>query len=122
MSKGKAVGESITGLVSLLCTVTFLLIGLLTGIWHPTWLVFLLIPVTSMIVGIVGGKKDILGMATGIVSLLSAIGFLLIGFLVEGAWRVCWIIFFAIPITSIIVKMATSGKDGEQKHAEDEGQ
>ncbi len=121
MSRNKAVGDSITGLVALLCTVAFLLIGLIKGIWHPTWLVFLLIPVTSMIVGIVRGRKDVQGMVTGIVSLLATIGFLLIGFLVEGAWRVCWVIFFAIPITSIIVKMATSGKD-EQKNSASEGQ
>ena len=120
MSKKKAVGDSITGLVALLCVVAFLLIGFTMDIWSPTWLVFLLIPVTSMIVNIARKKKDIQGTVTGIVALFATAGFLLIGFLMD-AWHPGWIIFFAIPISSIIVKMATASDEAGKHHA-DEGQ
>jgi hypothetical protein len=120
MSKNKAVGDSITGLVALLCVVAFLLVGFTTGQWSPTWVIFLLIPVTSTIVSIARGKKDVQGAVTGVVALLATAGFLLIGFLMH-AWHPGWLIFFAIPISGIIVKMATGGQDQEKPPA-NEGQ
>jgi len=114
MSKNKAAADSITGLVALLCVVAFLLIGFTTGKWSPTWIIFLLIPVTSTIVGIVRRKKDLQGTVTSIVVILSTVGFLLIGFLLH-AWHPGWLIFFAIPISGTIVKMATAGREEPPK-------
>ena len=49
---------------------------------------------------------------TGVVALLCVIIYLLLGF-VWHLWHPSWIIFFAIPISGIIVKMFAGGKEGQ---------
>jgi hypothetical protein len=105
-NKNKIAG-SIVGLVSLLAAFAFLFIGFTQGIWHPTWLVFLIIPVVSMIADIATKKKDPVGLVSSIVSTLCVIGYLYMGFFL-GLWHPGWLIFFAIPIASIITKMFVS--------------
>lgn len=49
----KDLGGSIVGLVAVLATVAFMLMGTLLGVWQVAWLVFLLIPITAIIVNII---------------------------------------------------------------------
>jgi hypothetical protein len=102
-NKNKIAG-SIVALVSVLAAFAFLFIGFTQGIWHPTWLVFLIIPIVSMIADIATKKKDPVGLVSSIVSTLCVLGFLYMGFFL-GLWHPGWLIFFAIPIASIITKM-----------------
>lgn len=102
-NKNKIAG-SIVSLVSILAAFAFLFIGFTQGIWHPTWLVFLVIPVVSMIADIAAKKKDPVGIVSAVVSTLCAIGYLIMGFFL-GLWHPGWLIFFAIPISGIITKM-----------------
>lgn len=51
--KKKDLGGSVVGLVAVLATVAFMLMGTLLGIWQVAWLVFLLIPVTAIVINIV---------------------------------------------------------------------
>lgn len=102
-NKNKIAG-SIVGLVSVLAAFAFLFIGFTQHIWHPTWLVFLVIPVVSMIADIATKKKDPVGLVSSIVSTLCAVGYLYMGFFL-GLWHPGWLIFFAVPISSIITKM-----------------
>ncbi len=112
-----AIAGSITGLVALLATVAFLLIGFTTGAWHLAWVLFLLIPITGIIVDIATNKRDIAGKITGMVALLATIGFFVLGF-VWGLWHPGWVIFFAIPISGVIMKMFMPEAD----HHQDNGQ
>jgi hypothetical protein len=104
MSKKSNIAGSIIGLIALLATAAFLLIGFTTGTWHPTWMLFLIIPVVSIIADIFTNKHDVAGKVTGIVAILCAVGYMAMGFF-WGLWHPGWIIFFAIPISGIIVKM-----------------
>jgi len=104
LTKKNKIAGSIIGLVSLLATFVFLFIGFTQGTWHPTWLVFLVIPIVSMITDIVTKKNDPVGLVSSIVSTLCALGYLYMGFFL-GLWHPGWLIFFAIPIASIITKM-----------------
>ena len=99
MSGNKELSGLITGLVALLATACFMIIGLLTGVWHPTWMVFLIIPVTGIIGDALTKGKEMT--FTGLVAILAAGVFLVIGFL-TGRWHPAWLVFFAIPIFSII--------------------
>lgn len=122
MNRRDLVLGSITGLVALLATVAFLIIGFtVPGSWGLAWVVFLLIPITGTIVDIAKNKNGWAGKVTGLVALLCVITYMILGFLGKplfgrALWHPGWIIFFAIPITGTIVKMATAGK------AEDQGQ
>lgn len=117
-NRKNAIVGSITGLVALLATVAFLLIGFTTGQWHPTWMVFLVIPIMSIIIDIFTKRQDIAGKVTGIVALLATVGFLLMGFL-GGLWHPGWVIFFAIPISGVIVKMFAPDAGKPQEHGQE---
>lgn len=117
MNAKQRAGGSIIALVSLLATFTFLFIGFTQHIWSPTWLVFLIIPVVSIFVDIVTKKKDVVGLVSGVVSMLCFVGYLLMGFLLN-LWHPGWLIFFAVPISGVITKMFA----GETKTDENETQ
>ena len=117
-SRKNAIAGSITGLVALLATTAFLLIGFTMHVWHPTWMLFLAIPVMSIIVDIATHRRDIAGKVTGVVSILATVGFLLLGFLGD-LWHPGWIIFLAIPISGVIVKMFASDADKQQQNGQD---
>lgn len=55
--KEKTMTGLILSLVSLLAVIAFLLIGFTTGVWHPTWVVFLATPLARIILGMVDLKK-----------------------------------------------------------------
>ena len=116
-NKKSAVAGSVVGLVALLSVVAFLLTGFLTGVWSPTWLVFLAIPLTSILTDIFTKGKGIVSVLTGIVALLSVIAFLIIGFMWD-LWHPGWVVFFAIPISQIIAKMI-SGVSCSDDHGTD---
>ncbi len=48
-------------------------------IWHPTWLIFLSIPIVSAIVD-VATKRDVAGAVSGIVSIICVVVYLYLGF------------------------------------------
>jgi hypothetical protein len=120
MDKKNIIAGSITGLVSLIATFVFLFIGFTQGIWSPTWLVFLAIPFVSIITGIATKKNDPVALVSGIVSFLCGAVYLYMGFFLN-LWHPGWLIFFAVPISSIITKMfvgdVTTEKDDEDTKA-----
>lgn len=111
MTKRHPIGSGIISLVCLLSTVAFLFIGFTMHTWHPTWLIFLSIPIVSGIVD-VATKRDAAGAISGIVSVICVVAYLYMGVALR-LWHPGWLIFFAIPITHIIVKLFTGG---EAKH------
>jgi hypothetical protein len=54
----KDISGKVTGVVALLCVITFMLIGFLTGIWSPTWIIFFAIPISGVIVKIFTAKAE----------------------------------------------------------------
>jgi transcriptional regulator with XRE-family HTH domain len=42
ISRRRAIADNICGAIMLVCTATFLLIGLLCNVWHPTWVIFVI--------------------------------------------------------------------------------
>ena len=112
-NRKKTVGGQIVSLTALLAAAVFLILGFTMGAWHIAWVVFLSIPIVSIIVDIVVNRKDTSGKISGIVSLLCVAAYMLMGF-VWGLWHPGWIVFLAIPISGVIVKIIT-GKDGSEQ-------
>jgi hypothetical protein len=54
----KNIGGMLPGLVALLATVAYMIMGFVYGLWHPGWIVFLAIPISSVLSGMFGGSKD----------------------------------------------------------------
>lgn len=106
-----AIAGSVVGLVALLAAATFLLIGFTSHVWHPTWLIFLSVPIASTLTDVLIKKKGAYGAVTGAVSLLATVSFLVLGFGYH-LWHPGWLVFFAIPIADILMKLFTHTKDG----------
>jgi hypothetical protein len=109
MSEGNrhAIAGSIVGLVALICTAVFLLIGFTSHVWHPTWLVFLAIPIASTLTDALIKRKGACAAVKGVVSLLATVAFLVLGFEYH-LWHPGWLVFFAIPIADILLKLFSS--------------
>ena len=87
------------GVVVVTSVVAFLLIGFYTGYWHPGWLVFFSIPITTII-----GYSKVMKRGVPLISIMPFIAttfFFLAGEFLDGyLWS--WMFFFLIPITSIL--------------------
>lgn len=101
MSKKNELGGLIVGLVAILATACFFIIGFFTNSWHLTWMIFFIIPISALIVEIVVKEKDIVGSITGLVAVVATAVFLIIGF-EFGLWHPGWLIFITIPIVGTI--------------------
>ncbi len=100
-----ALAGSIVGLVSVLAVAAFLLIGFTENAWHPGWMVFFAIPVASMLTNIII-KGNVVSAVTSIVWLLSIAAYLYLG-LVYQKWLIGLLVFFAVPIAGILMKIFT---------------
>lgn len=55
------VPSKITGVMVFLAVIAFVLIGQLTNVWHPTWLVFMAIPLSGILTSVSSIKHKIIG-------------------------------------------------------------
>jgi len=100
----KTLGGLFVSMTALLAAAVYLLLGFTVGGWHIYWVVFLAIPIMSIIVDAIESRKDIVAKVTGIVALLCAVIYILVGFL-AGIWHPAWLIFFAVPISGVITQI-----------------
>lgn len=109
--KGKKLMK-IMPIISIAVVVVYVLVGFAAKIWHPTWMMFLLIPLLlTVAISLLAGKtKRITAlMLTFSVSLLAVIVYLFAG-LVFQMWAVAWIVFLAIPVYAYAAFLFTKGK------------
>ncbi len=79
--------------LGVLAFIAFILIGSLTGSWHPAWMVFLLVPVIdSFITAVV--KRDFHKFGY---PFLAVIVFLGLGFFYN-LWHPGWVVFLTVPV------------------------
>ncbi|HRX41211.1 MAG TPA: helix-turn-helix domain-containing protein [Clostridia bacterium] len=86
--------------IAIVATIIFFVLGFAYGLWHPAWIVFLIIPLFNFFSG-KNGKRKPRGKKYPWLSfpypILATIIFLLIGF-IWGGWIYAWLIFLTIPI------------------------
>lgn len=90
--------NKVIALMPFICTIAFFILGSM-GYWHPGWMVFLLIPMTAIILSMVAKHEKHLW--TALSPFLAVIVFLALGF---GAhiWHPSWMVFLAIPVIAIL--------------------
>ncbi len=81
----------------------YLLLGFMWGLWHPGWLIFLLIPIVYILVG---NKRVSI---TSLMPFIATILFVLVGEygMIPGqdtAYTLSWLFFLLIPISGILEK------------------
>ncbi|CCV64609.1 conserved hypothetical protein [Alteracholeplasma palmae J233] len=80
----------------------FLILGFFFNLWHPGWIVFLLVPAMPFILGL---KK-----ITASYSLLCLIIYIVLG-VVFNLWHPGWIIFLLVPILNILIPNSKVSRD-----------
>lgn len=81
----------------IICLALYLTIGFVFHVWHPTWLIFMLIPIMpTVLYGFKKGKNIVMLVTT----LITFITFLALGF--SGYWHPGWLVLFIIPIVSAL--------------------
>jgi len=98
------IGNKLVALSPFVAVIAYILMGTLAGLWHPGWLVFLLIPIVAITVDLFQ-KRD-LNIVIGLMPFVSVIIYLLVGF-ESGIWHPTWLIFFLIPVVAICVTART---------------
>ena len=85
--------------LTLTLTAIYVGLGLSLGAWHPTWVIFLLIPIGGLLyTRLVEGKKTPL---VAYMPFLSVILFIIIGDFFN-LYEIAWLVFLLIPITGIL--------------------
>lgn len=79
-----------------LCTIAYVLMGSLGKLWHPGWLVFLLIPIVPVILYL--HKKTLV---VDIINLIIFFSYFVIGFIFD-IWHPTWVVFLLIPVIEIL--------------------
>ncbi|MDY0277196.1 MAG: DUF1700 domain-containing protein [Acholeplasma sp.] len=85
-----------------IATIIFFVVGYITDVWHPTWLVFLIIPLS----GVLFNGKSFGDKAVAASVFLSVGGYILIGHYIH-IWHPTWLVFFLIPVLGIL-----NGREG----------
>ncbi len=86
--------------IAILATIIFFVLGFAFGLWHPAWIVFLIIPIFNFYTGKKrkkDGKDKRYPWLSFPYPVLATAIFLLIGF-IWGGWVYAWLIFLTIPI------------------------
>ncbi|MDO9629317.1 MAG: DUF1700 domain-containing protein [Acholeplasmataceae bacterium] len=97
LKKEKSIRNKIIALTPFVSLIIFFVMGLYYDLWHLGWMVFLMIPVTSIILHT--RLKD------GIIALspfVSVIAYLILGWGFD-LWHPGWLIFLLIPMVSILL-------------------
>jgi len=87
-----------------LVVLLYLCIGFIFGIWHPTWLVFLTVPIYYMMVAM--GKKHNKNNWYVFPYPILVLFAYLVGGVIFGIWHPTWILFLTIPVYYEIVAMS----------------
>jgi len=97
---------TIASCVSVIIALTaYLILGLCFNLWHPSWIVFMLIPFVSSLADAIVKKNP----SHFAYPVLVVVIYLIVGFLTN-LWHPCWAIFLTIPIYYIIIDVSKDVK------------
>ena len=108
-AKKPKVLNMLTGLIPVLITITYFILGGVFNLWHPGWLVFLFIPVFLTLIDAIYFKRP----DDFCFPVLVVIAYLFIGFEFSG-WHPYWFLFLLIPVYYIICDAFKKNNDEEE--------
>ncbi len=94
--KNNTIKNKICAITPFLCTIAYVLMGSLANLWHPGWLIFLLIPIVPIM--LYTHKKKIV---VDVINLIIFISYFVVGFIFD-IWHPTWVVFLLIPVVEIL--------------------
>ena len=95
MKKFNSLKARIIEATPLICLIVYLFIGFVFHIWHPTWVIFFLIPIMPTILSE--------NLAKTLYPLICVVVYLFLG-LTWSLWHPAWLIFLTIPVYYILFR------------------
>ena len=86
----------------ILAVIAYLIMGFGLNTWHPTWLIFMTIPVFYTVIAMNGAKGFKAKANIFPYPILCAIFYLVLGF-DYGLWHPAWLLFITIPVYYMLV-------------------
>ena len=108
-AKKPKVLNMLSGLIPILVTITYLILGGVFNLWHPGWIVFLFIPVLLSLIDAIYFKRP----NDFCFPVVVVIAYLFIGFEFSG-WHPYWFLFLLIPVYYIICDAFKKNNDEEE--------
>lgn len=112
-ARQRAILAIVGGSASLIITLIYLIVGFCFDLWHPTWILFMMIPVVASFADAIV-KKDVKHFAYPV--LVAAI-YVLTGLLTD-LWHPLWVLFLTIPVYYIIIDAVNKCKIDEKAEKE----
>ncbi len=112
-ARQRAILAIVGGSASLIITMIYLIVGFCFDLWHPTWILFMMIPVVASFADAIV-KKDVKHFAYPV--LVAAI-YVLTGLLTD-LWHPLWVLFLTIPVYYIIIDAVNKCKIDEKAEKE----
>ena len=90
----------------------YLLLGMAWNLWHPLWIIFVIMPAVASVVDLILAPKEkrakeIGGTIDFVVIIGAVVTYLLCGFYAD-LWHIMWVVFLIIPITCVITDLIFS--------------
>lgn len=113
--KKKARGAG--GLVTVLCVVVYVMLGAFFDLWHPTWLIFLLLPcILTLVEAVIKRNYRIFAYPVFAAFLFMCLGFSF------GSWHPSWVVFVTIPLYYVLGDYISKRVKGDNKSGDDKAQ
>ncbi|MGD9909718.1 MAG: DUF1700 domain-containing protein [Candidatus Izemoplasmatales bacterium] len=92
--KVKRHNSKLIALMPFISVILFFILGMGFNLWHPGWLVFLLIPMVAILLE---SKTSLVSMLTALSPFIATITFFIIGY-IWGIYHPSWLIFLIVPM------------------------
>lgn len=104
----------VDSVAAVFATMVFLAVGSITDIWHPTWIIFFLVPIIDTLVrAIIYRSAHIFAYPV-----LVTAGYLCLGFLAN-LWHPGWALFITIPLYYTLIPPKYRDKDNNEDDEDD---
>ena len=104
--KRKVIARLVAQLIGVLAIIAFVIVGLVTKIWHPTWVILLAYPLATVVTKAIAKKRYVEAFTVFPVTLVY-----IIVSAITGLWHPLWVLFFIVPLARIIGKIVRASKE-----------
>jgi uncharacterized membrane protein len=96
--KENGIKQKLIATTPFISLIVFFILGLQFDLWHPGWLVFMLVPISGVVLG---ARLKWNTLIVGLSPFISIIFFILFAYFTD-IWHPTWLVFFIIPVLGLM--------------------